>query len=215
MRCSTGVGRLHWIIIDVGVRQPHQEWKWPEWLVILPEDLAELTAYLRENEQPAWNASAEIQDCFQQIGKTIREGTSPSRLAVYANELLLHLLEHFREEDAPRVKSLTDARRSVELFLSSLAVSHADPWTLESMAESCGLGMTRFTHYCKRITNQTPQQHLNQLRLEAAATELKERPEKSVTDIAFDRGFSTSQYFSTAFRKAYGVTPREYRKRIA
>ena len=208
---NIGIGRLHWIIIDVGVRQPHQEWQWPDWLVILPDDLAELTAYLRENEQPVWSATAEVQECFRQIGRTIREKKSPSRLAVYANELLLHLLELFREQQVSRTKSLTDAQRSVELFLSSLEASYADAWTLDSMAESCGLGVTRFVHYCRKITNLPPQQYLNRLRLEAAAGMLKTESGQRVTDIAFDCGFSSSQYFATAFRKQYGCTPRQFR----
>lgn len=210
-RPTIGIGRLHWIIIDVDVRQPHQEWNWPDWLVIMPEELAELTAYLRENEAPVWNATDEIQDCFRQIGRTIREKKSPSRLAVYANELLLHLLDLFREQKVSRTKSLTDAQRSVELFLPSLEASYADEWTLASMAESCGLGVTRFVHYCKQITNQTPLQHLNAVRLGVAVNMLKSEPEKSITDIAFHCGFSTSQYFATAFRKSYGYTPRMYR----
>ncbi|QBG48804.1 AraC family transcriptional regulator [Verrucomicrobia bacterium S94] len=207
---NIGIGKLHWIIIDVGVRQPHQEWKWPDWLVILPDDLAELTACLRENEQPVWNAGNEIRDCFRQIGTTTRDRKSLSRLAVYTNELLLHLLDLFRDQNVSRTKSLTDAQRSVELFLESLKASYADEWTLESMAESCGLGVTRFVHYCRQLTNLTPQQYLNQLRLDAAAQLLK--TDKSVTDIAMECGFSTSQYFATAFKKQYGKTPREFRK---
>ena len=208
---NIGIGRLHWIIIDVNVRQPHQEWQWPDWFVIMPEDLAELTACLRENEQPVWSVSDEIRNCFQQIGKTIKEKKSPSRLAVYTNELLLHLLDLFREQQVSRTKSLTDAQRSVALFFDSLQASYADEWTLDSMAESCGLGVTRFVHYCKQIFNQTPQQYLNQLRLEAAAKRLRSVPAQSITDIAFDCGFSSSQYFATAFRKRYGCTPRQYR----
>jgi AraC family L-rhamnose operon regulatory protein RhaS len=26
--------RLHWIILDVGVRRPNQDWKWPSWLLL-------------------------------------------------------------------------------------------------------------------------------------------------------------------------------------
>lgn len=207
---NIGIGKLHWIIIDVGVRQPHQEWQWPDWLIVMPDDLAELTGYLRENEQPVWTATDEIQDCFRQIAKTLNGKMNPSRLAVYANELLLHLLDLFREQMVSRTKSLTDAQRSAELFLDSLKASYADEWTLDSMAESCGLGITRFVHYCKQITNQTPQQYLNQLRLEAA-TQLLET-DRSIIDIAMDCGFSTSQYFATAFKKQYGKTPREFRK---
>ena len=113
--------------------------------------------------------------------------------------------------DSSRTKSLTDAQRSVGLFLSSLEVSYADEWTLDAMAESCGLGITRFVHYCRQITNQTPQQYLNSLRLEAAAKRLKEKPEESITSIAFDCGFATSQYFATVFRRQYGCTPRQFR----
>jgi AraC-like DNA-binding protein len=208
---NIGIGRLHWIIIDVGVRQPHQEWQWPDWLVIMPEDLAELTSCLRENEQPIWTASAAVQDCFRKIGTTIRDQEGHSRLAVYANEFLLHLLDMFRENKVSRTKSLTDAQRSVQLFLSSLEASYADEWTLETMAECCGLGVTRFTHYCRKITNQTPLQCLNAVRLNAAFRMLKNVQAKSITNIALDCGFSSSQYFATAFRKQYGCSPRQTR----
>ncbi|MCK4565506.1 MAG: AraC family transcriptional regulator [Verrucomicrobia bacterium] len=211
---NIGIGRLHWVIIDVGVRQPHQEWKWPEWFVMMPDDLRELTACLRENEQPVWQSSSEIQECFKQIGKTIQTRKNcESRLAVYINELFLHLLEMFRDQQVPRTKSLTDAQRSATLFLASLEGSLVEEWTLDSMAECCGLGVTRFVHYCRQITNQTPMQYLNHLRLIAATEMLASAPEKSITDIAFGCGFSSSQYFATAFRKQHGCTPRQYRSK--
>src|ERR1700740_2523581 len=28
---NIGPCRLHWLILDVGVRRPHQEWCWPQW----------------------------------------------------------------------------------------------------------------------------------------------------------------------------------------
>ncbi|VGO14024.1 HTH-type transcriptional activator RhaS [Pontiella desulfatans] len=206
------IGRLHWIIIDVGVRQPHQDWTWPDWLVITPHDLEELTTILRENEQPVWPATEEIRTCFREIGKTIRKKQSLSRIAIYTNELLIHLLELFRTQEVRLSKSLIDARRSVQLFLDSLGSTYAEPWTLDSMAESCGLGVTRFTHYCRKLTNQTPVQYLNRLRVDAAAGQLKNHPAKKIIDIAFDCGFSSSQYFATAFRKQHGMTPKSFRK---
>jgi len=212
---NVGIGRLHWVIIDVGVRQPHQPWMWPEWLVIMPDELKELTAYLRENEQTVWLAGREIRDCYRQIGKTIQNSKSPSRLAVYINELLLHLLDLFREQKVSRTKSLTDAQRSVELFLSTLEGSIAEEWSLDSMADCCGLGTTRFVHYCRQSTNLSPMQYLTHKRLEAATEMLKCASEKSITDIAFDCGFATSQYFATAFRKQHGCTPRQYRARAS
>lgn len=213
---NIGPGKLNWVILDVGVRQPHQEWEWPSWLIITRKDLQELTTCLRENEQPVWESSPEIQRCFRQVGRTVkndREGSGASHLSVYINELLLHLLEMFREHRVPLSKSLTTARRTTELFFEGLKGSISDPWTLESMADCCGLGVTRFVHYCRQITNQTPMQHLNQLRVEAAAETLLRAPDKSVTAIGLECGFSSSQYFATVFKKAFHCTPREYRNR--
>ena len=36
--------------------------------------------------------------------------------------------------------------------------------------------------------------------------------DRPITDIAFDVGCHDSTYFSTAFRKHEGMSPREYRK---
>ena len=206
-----GIGRLYWIILDVGVRQPHQEWRWPDWLVLTPADLAELTGYLRENEQPVWPATPAIGACFRQIGTAVTEPDGVSQMAVFINELLLQLLRLFRCEEVPRDKALTTAQRSVELFLESLAVRYAEQWTLDDMARSCGLGVTRFVHYCRHLVNLPPMQYLAQLRTRAAAAMLAESGERSITDIALACGFSSSQYFATCFRKYYGQTPGRYR----
>lgn len=208
-------GRLHWVIIDLGVQQPHQSWIWPDWVIMEKDDLNELTRYLRQNECPVWARARRLRDCFRELAEAVREGQqghSGSRLIVYLNQLLLLLLDSLRDEQLPLEEELTDARRSVEIFLASLACNVSEPWTVELMAEHCGLGVTRFTHYCRQLTNTTPMQYLNRLRVEVAARRLKEELETSITDIAFDCGFSTSQYFATLFKKLKGATPREWRR---
>ena len=37
--------------------------------------------------------------------------------------------------------------------------------------------------------------------------------DRPVTDLAFDLGFPSSQYFATVFRGLVGMTPRDYRQR--
>jgi AraC family L-rhamnose operon regulatory protein RhaS len=44
---NIGRGKLYWLILDVGVRRPNQDWMWPSWVVLSPKDLAELTRKLR------------------------------------------------------------------------------------------------------------------------------------------------------------------------
>ena len=57
---NLGTGRLHWVIVDVGVRRPNQDWQWPDWCILTDSDLRKLTSALRGSEHPVWNASSEI-----------------------------------------------------------------------------------------------------------------------------------------------------------
>ncbi|EMI57761.1 AraC family transcriptional regulator [Rhodopirellula sallentina] len=217
---SIGPGRLHWIIIDLGVRRPHQHWRWPPWIVLTRDDLDELTSLLRQNEQPVWSQANEVSQCFQRISRILGEQghttevANVSWLKLLINEMLLLLLDLLRSRDVKKDASLADTQRTVELFLDDLRNDHhhlAEEWTLKMMAESCGLGVTRFTEYCRRLTNTTPMQHLNRLRLEAAAKLLLQHSDLSNAQVARACGFSSPQYFATVFRRHYGYSPQKHR----
>ena len=210
-------GRLHWLILDLGVRRPHQPWRWPAWLVLTKTDREELTDYLRHNERPVWAATPEIRHCFQRIGGAVekdRAGEQASRLAALINELFVLALEMFRRRRVTLDTSLASTERTVELFWADLQRSTAHlaaPWTVETMARQCGLGVTRFIHHSKQLTNATPITHLTQCRLDAAARLLRDEPDRSILDVALACGFSSSQYFATLFRQQFRCAPREYR----
>ena len=206
--------KLVWLIIDVGVRRPHQSWNWPEWLVLDKADRELLTRCLRQNEQFIWSGAGEVRRCFLAIAQAVEAdgaGSSISRLAVRINELLLALLEIFQHHKIPLRKTLTSAERTVQLFLQELNGTLDHPWTLESMAESCRLGVTQFVYYFRSETNLTPARYLNHARIQKACDLLVTRPGASITEIGFECGFSSSQYFTNVFRRKMGRSPREYR----
>ncbi len=214
-------GRLHWLILDVGIRRPDQPWHWPSWSVLAKHDLDELTQILRQNEYPVWRSTVEIRRCFQRIAKTIESydiAQSVSRLTVQLNDLLLCVLEMLREQSIFLDDTLSQTKRSVSLFLNDLAQNTPllrREWTVREMAATCGLGVTQFIHYCRLITNMTPVKYLNQCRLEAAAQILQHQPESTITAIAVECGFSSSQYFATAFYRQFGMSPTAYLKSAA
>ncbi len=214
---NVGVGRLHWMILDVGVRRPNQEWKWPNWTVLSPADRRELTNIFRHHERAVWRASADLRRCFQAIAhavETDRSGNGVSRIAVRVNEILILLLDLFRAQKIKLDESLSSSLRTIELFLADLRAhpEHlAIDWTLQDMAKSCGLGVTQFVQYVKKATNMTPIQYLNDCRLDMAANLLRRKAGASVTDVALTCGFSSSQYFATVFANRFGVPPRDYR----
>ena len=64
----------------------------------------------------------------------------------------------------------------------------------------------------KRCTGETPTELINRLRLEQAARRLLLSGE-DITTIAYNSGFETLSYFSGRFKKRFGLTPRDYRKK--
>lgn len=212
---NVGVGKLHWLIIDVGVRHPHQEWKWPSWILLNKTDLEELSKMLRQNEQPVWKGNAEMKRCFLKIAQLIRNdkgAANESWVVIYINELLMHMLTLFRQGSFDFNESLTNSVRTAQLFINELKTNFYESWTLDSMAAHCGMGITRFVHYFRQLTNSSPMQYLNHLRVEAAAGQLIKNPESTISNIGYDCGFSSSQYFATVFRRHFGCSPASYRE---
>ena len=207
--------RLIWLILDVGVRRPNQPWRWPRWLLLAPADLQRLTRQLRQNEQPVWRADKELGRCFEALGAPLDRpltGANLTRLKVYINEVLVALAE-LLERRRPRLdERLSSAERTVRLFLDDLPRRVEEAWTLETMADQCGLGRSHFSHYCKHLTNCTPVEFLTRCRVEAAARQLREQPARSITDVAFACGFQSSQYFATVFARQLGLSPRAWRR---
>jgi AraC-like DNA-binding protein len=213
-------GRLHFVSLDVGVRRPHQVWRWPSWIVLTPKNLRELTDVLRHNERPVWHATADVSDCFRRIGLAVSsedqdDSLCISRLGVYLNRLFLSMLEMFRGQAVPLDQSLSTARQTVESFWAELRDNPkhlAREWTVPSMAERCGMCVTTFTRLSRQLTNVTPCQYLNDCRLSLASRLLRNDPTASVTRVALACGFGSGQYFATQFRRRFGVSPNVFRR---
>lgn len=216
---NIGPGRLHWLILDVGVRGPNQDWRWPPWLTLTKADRGELTRRLRHNENPVWDASPEIAAAFRGLSECVVAWNQPlveSRMITLLNRLLLGILTELTGQRKHHPPKSISRRQTVELFLRDLAADDArssEPWTLGKMAAQCGMGITAFSKYCRQLVNNGPVEFLNQCRLTHAARLLRQNAGRPITGVAFEVGFNSSQYFATSFRRRFGLTPREFRTR--
>jgi AraC family transcriptional regulator, L-rhamnose operon regulatory protein RhaS len=95
-------------------------------------------------------------------------------------------------------------------FANELAARCSEPWTLNSMAAACRLKRTQFEVLTKELTGDTPSRLLNRFRVRQSQPPLKSS-QKTITEIALDAGFSSSQYFSRIFKDLIGITPSQYR----
>ncbi len=98
-------------------------------------------------------------------------------------------------------------RRALRMFQESFA----QDIEMESLARSVGLSRPHFFKLFKQYMGVTPNVYLNTLRSEHALDDLLRTP-KTVTDIAFDLGFSSQASFTRFFSSNVGISPSEYRR---
>ena len=207
-------GKLAWFIMDVGIRHPHQEWKWPKWIILEKKDLADLTRFLSHNEQCIRRMPPALCECFGQLCQIPASPDATgqtSKITVMVNNLLMLLLETCRTSKLKLSPSIATAERTVKLFIDSIDEDLRKPWTVDTMAEACGLGITRFTYYFQQITNETPAHFLGKLRINEAEKMLMKYPDLNLEVISKECGFTRTNYFICAFKAKHGCPPGKYR----
>jgi AraC family transcriptional regulator, L-rhamnose operon regulatory protein RhaS len=200
-----------WVLFDVGVRRPHEQWYWPDWLAWADQDRRRLTMFLSRNEEPFCRASREVASTFREIDGIVATGDiegQETRLRLTMSMMLLQFMNQLQSQDPGLDSALTSSKRTVQIFLSRLEHALDEDWTLENMAAECNLSRTQFSQHCLAITNMSPVRYLQSIRLVAAKRKLA-AGQGTVTEIAHECGFSSSQYFATCYRRQFGITPIE------
>lgn len=82
---------------------------------------------------------------------------------------------------------------------------------INQWAKELNMGRTKLFNKIKAITGLTPNEFILTLKMKKAAAMLKDQPEATITEIAYQLGFSSAGYFGKCFKEAYGVTPINYR----
>lgn len=88
--------------------------------------------------------------------------------------------------------------------------NYTETVTLSDLSEISGLNQKYLCRFFKEYTGRTPIDYINYLRIEAACHEMQHSG-LSVTDAALESGFNSISYFTKAFKKYKGVSPREYK----
>jgi AraC family transcriptional regulator len=83
--------------------------------------------------------------------------------------------------------------------------------SLAQLADHCHVSTFHFSRIFKAVLNTSPHQYLTELRLNHAQL-LLQSTRLPVTQVAFQSGFSSLEYFATTFRQRFGCTPQQQRK---
>jgi AraC-like DNA-binding protein/mannose-6-phosphate isomerase-like protein (cupin superfamily) len=124
------------------------------------------------------------------------------RLAICT--ILLQAAKQFASNEAEPEHVVQSAVDHMKLHLT-------EPDSIESVSKSIHCSRSRLFTVFKESTGMTPNDYRVRMRI-AQAQELLTDSDDSITDIAILLGFSSSQYFSTVFKKYSGQTASEYRE---
>jgi transcriptional regulator GlxA family with amidase domain len=94
-------------------------------------------------------------------------------------------------------------RRAIALIDAQLS----DPQPMHEIAAQLGISLRQMERLFRKHMNESPGAYAQKRRLKLAQAMLREK-KKPVTNIALACGFSSSAYFSAAYRSHFGYSPR-------
>ena len=97
-------------------------------------------------------------------------------------------------------------------MIAFIELHYKEKITLSDIASSGNICKTSCYTIFKKFTGRTPVEYLNFHRLRKSI-ELMKSTDMTLTQICYESGFSGSSYFAESFRKAFGCSPSEYKKR--
>ena len=134
-----------------------------------------------------------------------------------------------------RLNNLIDNRNRLKDFFGDKAVIHTTPLTdtdkgfveklrelieknmgnpdfsVEDMGEKIGFSRVQLYRKAKALTGYTPIELLRIARLNKANAIIKTSTEKSISEIAYEVGFSSPSYFTKCYKEFFGENPTEAR----
>lgn len=107
-----------------------------------------------------------------------------------------------------KAESMDD--RFLRRFIAQIEEVYADSgYNVERLSETLGLSRGHLHRKIKELTGTTPVDFLRNYRLNKAAQLLKQK-RYTISEVAYQTGFTSPAYFSKCFKAVYDVTPTEY-----
>ncbi len=147
----------------------------------------------------------------QMILHTIKsDSCTRMKLISAVTSILIRLIEAYGVKNVDEGKN-DYLRQQISTILNYLNDHTDEKITLSSAAQVLGFHPQYFSVFFKKHFQYTFVDYLTTLRINKSLNDLI-YSDRSITEIALRHGFSSHKTYSAAFRKAYGITPSEYRK---
>ena len=147
------------------------------------------------------------------VGETAKPGPGNRAVLARLSELLFMevvrwQLTHVRHDHSGWLAGLNDKHVG-----RALSLMHADParaWTVEELAQQCGISRAAFAKRFVDLVGDAPMQYLTDWRMHLARRLLRES-NAGLAELAARVGYESEAAFSRAFRRAVGMPPATWR----
>lgn len=129
-------------------------------------------------------------------------------LKCFTAELMFVVLRHKNEHE--NVTERSDLITTVQEFIQG---NYMNEVKLSSLAEMLSVSQEHLSRMFKQEAGIGFKEYLTEFRLQKAEDMLKHETGRAVSEVAYACGFNDGNYFSYKFKKAYGVSPTELRKK--
>ena len=142
-----------------------------------------------------------LKELINYDGKYKREAVRGIVLTVFS--MIMEKADFFNE------RKMNDS--TLEEILDFCESNYKEEISLKTVAAALNLSQSHISHLFTNKIRISFRDYINSLRLNASLLLLKQG-ELSITKIAYESGFGTIRTFNRAFRKKFGVSPRDYLK---
>ena len=155
-------------------------------------------------------AISQIEELFAKIEHEYSHADvlSPEVLKCFTAELMFVILRHKNEHEIKKDDS--DFVTTVQEYIKN---NYMNEVKLSALAEMLSVSQEHLSREFKKETGIGFKDYLVQFRLQKAEDMLKHETGRAVSEVAYACGFNDGNYFSYKFKKAYGISPTEVRRK--
>ena len=172
----------------------------------LYDRLIKLPSYIAISDRSAF------EELFKQLCACYDTALDGDRLLLQSRVLeLIYRLGFYTQESS--YQSKTNHKETIEKVLAYIKAHLTEDLSLEVVSEYASFSPIYFHNFFKKSTGMTLREYVEEQRFQRAVNLLFSR-DMTLSEIAYECGFSSQSYFSCVFKKRTGMTPRQYVKEL-
>ncbi len=125
------------------------------------------------------------------------------------------IIGNYQQYNSSENKPLYKEEIRIKETLNFIEEHYRETLDIEQIAQSAHVSVSTLLRMYHNVLHTTPISFLIGYRIERIADNLKNDLRSPIGDIAFANGFNDISYFNRCFKKAYGMTPKQYRQQQA